>query len=81
MKNWNNILTPNTNDAAIHKYPELNGEDLRVQPALFKNKHKVNTIVDAVQALNEMPPEVRGLFDQEDTCEVADGGARIVCRG
>lgn len=60
----NSLLTPMTNDAAVRKYPELNGDDLRVQLTLFKNKYKVNTTADAVHALKEMPPEVRGLFDQ-----------------
>ena len=63
----NSLLTPKTNDAAVRKYPELNGEDLRVQLALFKNKYKVNTTADAVPALKEMLPKVRGLFDQVET--------------
>lgn len=63
----NSLLTPMTNLAAVHKYPELNGEDLRVQLALFKNKYKVNTTADAVHALKKMPPEVRGLFNQVET--------------
>ena len=38
---------------------------MKVQLAMFKNKYKVNTT--AVHALKEMPPEVRGLFDQVET--------------
>ena len=64
----NSLLTPITNDAAVRKYPELKEErELRVQLAMFKNKYKVNTTADAVHALKEMPPEVRGLFDQVET--------------
>lgn len=63
----NSLLTPTTNNATVRKYPELNGEDLRVQLAVFKNKYEVNTTADAVHALKEMPPEVRGLFDQAET--------------
>ena len=40
---------------------------MRVQLAMFKNRYKVNTTADAVHALQEMPPEVRGLFDQVET--------------
>ncbi len=61
----NSLLTPNTNDAAVRKYTELNEEYLEVQLATFKNKYKVST--DAVHVLREMPPEVRGLFDQVET--------------
>ncbi len=61
----NSLLTPNTNDAAVQKYTELNEEYLEVQLAMFKNKYKVST--DAVHVLREMPPEVRGLFDQVET--------------
>ena len=64
----NSLLTPITNDAVVRKYPELKEErELRVQLAMFKNKYKVNTTADAVHALKEMPPEVRGLFDQVET--------------
>ena len=63
----NPLLTPIPNDAAVRKYPELKEEDLRVQLAMFKNKYKVNTTADAVHALQKMPPEVRGLFDQVET--------------
>jgi len=63
----NSLLTPITNCAAVCKYPELNEEDLKVQLAMFKNKHKVSTTADAVHVLREMPPEVRGLFDQVET--------------
>ncbi len=45
----------------------LNEEDLKVQLAMFKNKYKVSTTADAVHVLREMPPEVRGLFDQVET--------------
>ena len=51
----NSLLTPITNEAAVHKYPELKEEDLRVQLAIFKNKYKVNTTVDVVHALNGSP--------------------------
>ena len=62
----NSLLTPITNDAVVRKYPELKEErELKVQLAMFKNKYKVNTT--AVHALKEMPPEVRGLFDQVET--------------
>ncbi len=40
---------------------------MKVQLAMFKNKYKVSTTADAVHALKEMPPEVRGLFDQVET--------------
>ena len=40
---------------------------MRLQLAMFKNKYKVNTTVDAVHALKQMPPEVRGLFNQVET--------------
>ena len=64
----NSLLTPITNDAVVRKYPELKEErELRVQLAMFKNKYKVNTTADAGHALKEMPPEVRGLFDQVET--------------
>ncbi len=63
----NSLLTSITNDAAVQKYPELNEEDLKVQLAMFKNKYKVSTTADAVHVLREMPPEVRGLFDQVET--------------
>ncbi len=63
----NSLLTPITNDKAVQKYPELNKKDLKVQLAMFKNKYKVSTTADAVHVLREMPPEVRGLFDQVET--------------
>ncbi|KAK0155291.1 Zinc finger MYM-type protein 1 [Merluccius polli] len=63
----NTLLTPTANDAAIRRYPELKEDDLRVQLAMFKRKYKVSTTADAVHALKEMPPEVRGLFDQVET--------------
>ncbi|XP_061561827.1 BAH and coiled-coil domain-containing protein 1 isoform X3 [Phycodurus eques] len=63
----NSLLTPITNNAAVRRYPELKEEDLRVQLALFKIKCKINTTADAVQALKEMPPELRVLFDQVET--------------
>ena len=64
----NSLLTPITNDAAVCKYPELKEErEFRVQLAMFKNKYKVNKTADAVHALKEMPPDVRGLFDQVET--------------
>lgn len=64
----NSLLTPITNNAAVWKlYPELNEEDLKVQLAMFKNKYKVSTTADTVHVLREMPPEVRGLFDQVET--------------
>ncbi|KAK0156644.1 hypothetical protein N1851_000120 [Merluccius polli] len=68
----NTLLTPTANDAAIRRYPELKEDDLRVQLAMFKRKYKVSTTADAVHALKEMPPEVRGLFDQDH-----GGSARI----
>ena len=42
-------------------------EKTYVQLALFKIKYMVNTTADAVHALKDMLPEVRGLFDQVET--------------
>lgn len=67
IKQLENILLTDITNDAVRKYPELNEENLKVQIAMFKNKYNIKTTADAMQALKEMGPEVRSLFDQAET--------------
>lgn len=59
------LLTGNNMVASL--YPELDLQALQIQLAMFKANHTYTSCKEAVQILQGMPPEVRGLFSQVET--------------
>jgi hypothetical protein len=39
-------------------------QDLQLELVMFRRKHFINEVSDAVNVLNEMVPEVRAMFNQ-----------------
>jgi hypothetical protein len=46
------------------QYPEINVQDLQLELAMFRRKHVINKVSEAVNMLSEMVPEVRAMYNQ-----------------
>jgi hypothetical protein len=46
------------------QYPEINVQDLQLELAMFRRKHVIKKVSEAVNMLSEMVPEVRAMYNQ-----------------
>lgn len=64
MKLENTLLTGNTDKELLANYPEININDLEVQLAMFRRKHPVSKLSEAVTVIRDMSADVRSMFDE-----------------
>ena len=64
MKLENTLLTGNIDRDLLVTYPEINICDLEVQLVMFRRKHPVSKLSEAVTIIRDMSADVRNMFDE-----------------
>ncbi|KAF3834036.1 hypothetical protein F7725_025240 [Dissostichus mawsoni] len=64
LQQLENVLLHGDMDKVVEEYPELNSRLLQVQLAIFGANYTYETSSDVASIIQEMVPEVRGLFGQ-----------------
>ena len=77
LQKLEDVLVTGEVSEIVGRYAELNINSLKIQLSMFRSNYKIQSTTDVADVMREMPVEVRGPFDQVETCIIARGRAKF----